>query len=247
MKKLLFAMTAVSALAIAAPAAAQFERQFNVRTDAEFDARLDQGIDRFEQRIDAGIDAGTIDNAESRQLSREMRALTRLQSRYARDGYTQSERDDLIARFRTLRQEIRMADGGRYNQDRRYGANDDWWDDGRGQAYPNQGVYSGQGGPYDTDGDGWDDRDCDRDGDVDSGTCTVATPQRGGLGGFIDQILGNGGLRVGQRVTGDLYAVPSEYRTRYRDDSRFYYRSDGRRIYQIDTRSDVVTRVYPMP
>ena len=237
MRKILFAMTAVSALAIAAPAAAQFERQFEVRSDAEFEARLDTGIDRFEQRIDAGIDAGTIDSAEARRLSREMRTLTRLQRQYARDGYTQRERAELITRLRTLRQEIRMADGGRYDRNRRYGSADDWWDD-------EDNAYRGQGGPYDSDGDGWDDRDCDRDGDIDSGSCTT---QRSGLGGFIDQILGSGGLRVGQRVTGDLYAVPTDYRSRYRDDSRFYYRSDGRRIYQIDTRTDVVTRIYPLP
>ena len=236
MRRVLFAMTAVSALAIAAPAAAQYERQFEVRTDAEFETRLDGVIDRFETRIDAGLDAGTIDSAESRRLSREMRTLTRLQRQYARDGYTQRERAELIAQVRTLRQNIRIADGGQYDRNRRYGSADDWWSDDQ--------EYRGQGGPYDSDGDGWDDRDCDRDGDIDSGTCT---PQRSGLGGFIDQILGQGGLRVGQRVSGDLYAVPSEYRTRYRDDSRYYYRSDGRRVYQIDTRTDVVTRIYPLP
>jgi hypothetical protein len=232
-------MTAVSALAIAAPAAAQFERDFEVRGDAEFSAQLDQRIDRFEQRIDAGVEAGAIDRAEARRLSREMMTLTRLDRQYARDGYTQRERAELVSRLRTLRQNIRIADGGMYERDRRYGANDDWnGEDG----------YTGRGGPYDSDGDGWDDRDCDRDGDVDSGSCTAQQQQqRGGLGGFIDTILGGGGLRVGQRVTGDLYAVPSEYRTRYRDDSRYYYRSDGRRIYQIDSRTDVVTRIHAMP
>ena len=245
MRKMLFAMTAVSALAIAAPAAAQYQRpydaqyqrQYEPRTDAEFDARIDQVIDRFESRIDAGVDAGTIDTREARRLSQDMRTLTRLQRQYARNGYTQAERNELTSRIRTLRQNLRLADGGQYDRNRRYGSADDWWSD-------EDNVYRGQGGPYDSDGDGWDDRDCDRDGDVDNGSCTT---QRGGLGGFIEQILGNGGLRVGQRVTGDLYAVPTDYRSRFRDDSRFYYRSDGRRIYQIDTRTDVVARIYPMP
>jgi hypothetical protein len=244
MRKLLFALTAVSGLAIAAPAAAQYNNQryqydTEMRTDAEFNDRLDQRIDMIEDRLEAGIDAGSVDRTEARRLRAELRALTRLQRQYAANGLTVRERQDLQARLRTLRQNVRVADGGAYDRDRRYGANDDW-DDG----YSNNGVYRGQGGPYDSDGDGWDDRDCDRDGDIDSGSCTADT--RGGLGGFIDTILGNGGLRVGQRVTGDLYAVPSQYRDRYRDDSRYYYRSDGRRIYQIDTRTDVVARVYPM-
>jgi hypothetical protein len=246
MRKLLLAMTAVSGLAIAAPAAAQYNQGYQAnqydrngpRTDAEFNARLDQRIDMIEDRLEAGIDAGQLDRAEVRNLRAQIRTLNRLHREYAANGLTVRERQELQTRLRTLRQEIRMADGGAYDRDRRYGANDDWGDDG---VYGNGGVYSGRGGPYDADGDGWDDRDCDRDGDIDSGACNAP---RGGLGGFIDTILGNGGLRVGQRVTGDLYAVPSQYRDRYRDDSRFYYRSDGRRIYQIDTRTDVVTRIY---
>ena len=240
MRKLLFALTAVSALAIATPAAAQMEREFEVRTDAEFNARLDQRIDMIADRMDTGIDAGTIDRSESRNLRRELWTLMRLNRDYAFNGLTQRERVELVRRLRTLRQEVLIADGGRYRDDRRYGARDDWWDD-------DDDVYRGRGGPYDADGDGWDDRDCDRDGDVDSGTCDTRDTPRSGIGGFIDTILGTGGLRVGQRVTGELYSVPSQYRDRYRDDSRYYYRSDGQRIYQIDARTDVVTRVYRIP
>ena len=243
MKKLLFAMTAVSTLAMAAPAAAQYSQdpyarqpynqRYEARTDAEFNARLDQRIDMIEERLEAGIDAGTIDRNESRNIRAELRTITRLHREYALNGLTVRERQELQQRLRTMRENIRIADGDRY--DRRYGANENWDDE----------VYTGRGGPYDSDGDGWDDRDCDRDGDIDSGGCTANT--RGGLGGFLETILGQGGLRVGQRVTGDLYAVPSQYRDRYRDDSRFYYRSDGRRIYQIDARTDVVTRIYQTP
>ena len=237
MRKLLFAMTAVSALALASPAAAQMNRDFEVRTDAEFNARLDQRVDMIADRIETGIDSGAIDRNEARNLRRDLRTLMRLHRDYALNGLTQRERAELIQRLRTLRQEVRMADGGRYRDDnRRYGSADDWWED--------DDDYRGRGGPYDSDGDGWDDRDCDRDGDIDSGSCDT---RRGGLGGFLDTILGQGGLRVGQRVTGELYAVPYEYRDRYRDDSRYYYRSDGQRIYQIDTRTDVVTRVYRIP
>jgi hypothetical protein len=235
MRKLLFSMAAVSALAMAAPAAAQFEREFEVRTDAQFNARLDARIDMIFDRLDSGIDTGAINRTELRDLHREVRTLMRLHRDYAFNGLTQRERADLVQRLRALREDVRMADNGRST--RRYGSyEDDWWD--------GEDDRVGRGGPYDADGDGWDDRDCDRDGDIDSGACDT---RRGGLGGFIDAILNQGGLRVGQRVTGELYAVPYEYRDRYRDTGAFYYRSDGRRIYQIDARTNVVTRVHPMP
>ena len=247
MKYLVLAMAAVSGLAIAAPATAQSQYPYgqpqspyraDVNAEADFSARFDERIDRIEERLEAGIDAGTINRTESRALRTQVRTLTRLERQYAYNGFTAQERQDLQLRLRTLRQDLRVADGGAAYRDERYGSRDDGWGDDDG--------YSGRGGPYDQDGDGWDDRDCDRDGDVDNGSCDTGAG-RTGLGGFIDSILGSGGLRVGQRVNGELYAVPSQYRDRYRDGSGYYYRSDGRRIYQIDARTNVVARVHPMP
>ena len=124
---------------------------------------------------------------------------------------------DLQARFRTVRHNLRLADNGRLD---RYGYRDDnWgardWDDG----------YYGQGGPYE---------------DVYTDTCI----RRGGIAGVIDNIVGDGCLRVGMRATNNLYAVPYEYRSRYRDGNGVYYRSDGRSIYEIDARTNTVIRVY---
>jgi len=235
MRKLLFSMAAVSALALAAPAAAQYGYQTNVNAEANFNARFDQRLDALQDRLDEGIDEGLINRTEARTLRTQLRNLTRLHRDYAINGLTRQERMDLQQRLRMVRQDLSLADGGAYDREERYGAND--------EIYGDDGYY-GRGGPYDANGDGWDDRDCDRDGDVDSGSCDT---RRGGLGGFIESLLGSGGLRVGQRVTGDLYAVPYEYRDRYRDTGAFYYRSDGRRIYQIDARTNVVTRVHPMP
>jgi hypothetical protein len=61
-------------------------------------------------------------------------------------------------------------------------------------------------------------------------------------------VLGGGTLRVGQRVDANarLGAVPYEYRDQYRDGNGVYYRADNRAIYQIDSRNDVVLRIYPM-
>ena len=103
-------------------------------------------------------------------------------------------------------------------------------DGGRNGQYAN--GYNGQGGPYEE-------------------VCETNT-NVGGLGGLIGSIFGGGttddcaGLRVGQRVSGNLGAVPYQYRNRYRDTGNVYYRSDGRQIYQIDARTNTVLRIYGM-
>jgi hypothetical protein len=70
--------------------------------------------------------------------------------------------------------------------------------------------------------------------------------QQGGIAGVLGRILGTGGLEVGQRATGNLYGVPYQYQGQYRDGNGVYYRSDGRRIYQIDAHTQTVIRIFPM-
>jgi hypothetical protein len=91
-----------------------------------------------------------------------------------------------------------------------------------------------------------DDRDYDRDYDRDDDR--YDDRRRGAIGGVVDNLLGRNTLRVGERVTAGarLRAVPYEYRSRFRDGGGVYYRSDGRAIYQIDARTDVVLRIYGM-
>jgi hypothetical protein len=215
MKKLLTAM-AVSALAAAAPAAAQYSNQ-DVHADARGGGSVETRIARLDARIEAGVRSGEISRSEARTLRNRLRDITRLERQYSRNGLSQQERADLRQRVRSFREELRMA-GGYGNGQYGYG---DREDDG----------YYGQGGPYE-------DIDCDNGG--------------GGLGGIIDSIFGGGRdndcarLRVGQRATGNLGAVPYEYRNQYRDGGGVYYRSDGRAIYQIDARTDTVIRIYNM-
>lgn len=115
------------------------------------------------------------------------------------------------------------------NRDRR--VDDREWRMAEGQ-YDNNGRY---------------DRDYDdRDGGYDRDYRNNTTPQRGGIGGLIDGLLGGGGLRVGQRVSGNLGPVPYQYRDQYRDGNGVYYRSDNRAIYQIDARTDTVLRIYAL-
>jgi hypothetical protein len=267
MNRILLTMTAVGALAAAAPAAAQFA-DANINSSARIQSRIAQ----LESRIEAGVDAGTISRAEERTLMRQLTRLTSLERQFSRNGLTDVERNDLQSRIRALRHEIRTADGG-LDRDDRYGnwdddddryadridRNNDGWDD---RDYDRDGRWDddvSSDGRYatriDRNRDGWDDRDYDRDGRWDENEVygeggpyeEVECVNRGGIGGIFDRVLGSGdcpGLRVGQRATGNLGAVPYEYRSRYRDGNGSYYRSDGRAIYQIDARTHMVVRVY---
>lgn len=179
---------------------------------------IENRIARLDARINAGVQAGTIDRTEARTLRLQLRDIRQRERQYSRNGLSQQERADLQQRVRNFRDQLRLADGGRTD---RYGSN--WNDDG----------YYGQGGPYEA-------VDCDNN-------------NGSGLGGIIDSIFGGGGndncvtgLRVGQRVTGNLGAVPWQYRNQFRDGGGVYYRSDGRAVYQIDARTHTVLRIYDM-
>ena len=215
MNKILLSMAAVGAIAAAAPALAQTGYY---GTNINTSAGISNQIAQLEARLNAGVQARVIDRTEARDLRMDLRDLRRLERQYSYGGFTQAERQDLRQRLRGIRQEIRVADNGRYDRDGRYGNwNDPYWNDD---------VYSGRGGPYE-------DVYCDTN--------------RGGIGGLIDGVLGRDNcysLRVGSRATGNLYSVPSQYRYRYRDGNGVYYRSDGRAIYQIDARTNTVIRIY---
>jgi len=258
MKKILLAMTALSAVAAAAPAAAQYGNQGSAYGGAN--ANVNNRIVQLETRLQAGIRSGAIDRREAMTLRAQLRELRRLERQYSRDGLSMQERTDLQQRIRSFRQAIRLADGGgngrwndkdddRYGQSGRIDANRDGYDD---RDYDRDGRWDdddddryGQSGRIDANRDGYDDRDYNRNGRWDD---DQQPTQRGGIGGLVDRVLGGGttGLRVGQRVSGNLGSVPYEYRNQYRDGNGVYYRSDGRQIYQIDARTDTVVRIYGM-
>jgi hypothetical protein len=226
MKTILFAMSALGALAVAAPAGAQTgyssgtgygqDNRYGYQDDWNGSTGFDTRLNQMEIRIQDGVTAGTIDRREAFRLRAQLRNLRRLETRYSYNGLSQTERRDLQQRLRALRQDVRIADGRRDYD--RYGYDGDRYDNGgRG--------YYGSGGPYE-EVPGCDDR---------------------GLGGVVSNLFGNGCLRVGQRVTGNLGSVPYQYRNRYRDGGGVYYRSDGRAIYRIDARTQTVLDVYAMP
>lgn len=235
MKKLFTITAAVSALAIAAPVAAQsgyqgygnqgypnqdYSNRGYANVNAGSSVGISNRIEQLDERLRAGIQQGLITREEAQSLRPQLRELRRLERQYSMNGLSQQERMDLQQRIRAIRQQLRTADGGRFDRDTRYGSwNEPAYNDG----------YMGQGGPYEE--------------------VQQVCDTRSGIGGVIDSVLGRNncnGLGVGQRVSGNLYAVPSQYRYQYRDGNGVYYRSDGRNIYQIDARTQTVVRIYAM-
>lgn len=54
----------------------------------------------------------------------------------------------------------------------------------------------------------------------------------------------SGDLRVGQHFSDRQVALPVQYRTRYQDDRRSYYRYDANRVYQIDRSSGLILAMF---
>jgi hypothetical protein len=267
MKKILLGMASIVTLSAAIPAAAQYPTRYPDQNPMSYG--FDVRIGHLETRLQAGVQQGTITLREARPLRLQLRELARLERLYSLNGLTRQERGDLQQRFRILRQQIRVADNGgydRYDRDDRYSAaddrygrdiredridrNGDGWDDrdrdrdGR----RDDGMADARSDRIDANRDGFDDRDFDRDGrweDDRDEARYQPRDNRGLVERMIDGTIG-GGLRVGQRASADLSAVPYEYRGQYRDSGNSYYRSDGRAIYQIDARTHTVVRIYAL-
>lgn len=112
MKKLLAMAVAASALAMAAPAAAQSWQSINER-QANLDAR-----------IDAGVRSGDLTRSEAARLRDEFEDLARLEARYRSSyGLSPAERRDLDMRFDRLSAQIRYERNDWQDRDR-----NDWRD-----------------------------------------------------------------------------------------------------------------------
>jgi hypothetical protein len=234
MKNSVLSLIGLSALVSTAPAAAQYypsnqnqsgsQSQYGNQANANLSTRIDQ----LRVRLQAGVQSGLITRVEAQPIRDQIRELSRLDQQYSVNGYSGQERAVLQQRIRQVRQQLRVVDNGangRYNQ----------WDadDAYSQGYqqPNQQGYNpGYQQPY-------------NQGYQQGYQQPV---QQGGIAGVVNQLLGVGGLQVGQRASGNLSGVPVQYQNQYRDGDGVYYRTDGRRIYQIDARSQTVVRVLPM-
>ena len=134
MKKILLTMTALTALAAAAPAAAQSGYQPNL--NARGAVSIDQRIDRLEARLEAGIRSGAISQTDAARLRVQISQLEDLERAYSRNGITQQEHAALQQRLRSVRQQIRTADRGAFDRYEQSGewAEDDQWGNPTGYA-----------------------------------------------------------------------------------------------------------------
>ena len=106
-------LAAVSALAVAAPLAAQ-----SWSGDRSSSGQL-------QARFDAGVESGAISRIEARPLRAQLRQFMQLERQYSRAGFNAWERRALRERSRTLNLDITAAarsGQGRFNRDDRYSA-----------------------------------------------------------------------------------------------------------------------------
>ena len=214
MKKILMTMAAVSALSVGAPAMAQY-------AGGDIQARVQQ----LQVQLQAGVRSGAISRREARPLDEQIRQISDYARYNGRDGLNGRERQYLQQRMANLSQHIRYAERTGDGRDMRYGRGDRY-EDGRAYGVNEEGYA--RDARLDRNGDGWDDRDSDRDGRIDMA--------RGDEDGAY--------LRVGQRISGNFGEMPDQYRDRYRDGSGYYYRYDRGNVYQVDARTDLILRIF---
>ena len=224
MKYIFMTMAAVSALGLAAPAASQ-----------PWSGNRDQS-QALQSRIDDGVRSGAISRREALPLRDSLRRLVRLEGQFGSNGYSGRENAMLSQRSAQLRRQIGMAERSGASGDRRA----EW-----------------QGRDEDERGSRWDDRSRNRAGSSDRDEIeryarwNDGTADRKPLGREMsrfddrfdransgDRFVGD--VRVGQAASARMTALPEQYRARFADDERVYYRYDDRRIYQVDRRNGLV-------
>lgn len=140
MKKLLISAALIGLVAAAAPASAQYQNDRYGQGYGQQGYGYDSGyrggdvrarIQRIDVRIDRLAQNGRISRREAVRLGQEVDRLRYLEQRYARNGLTRWEQDDLQRRVYALQQQVRedRRDGRGYSdRDDRYG---DRYDDRR--------------------------------------------------------------------------------------------------------------------
>ncbi len=212
MKTILLTMAALSGLSVAAPAAAQ-----------PWNSHRTQSAE-LQTWIDEGVQSGAISRRELRPLRDSLQQLVMLERQFSDQGISGREHAVLQQRSASLRQQIHMAQGpgnGRHDDDRRT-----TWEDSYDREHRA----------------GWEDRYLrDRDAawasrfgrdDRFGANARFDRPNRG------DRFAGD--VRIGQRSSVRMGALPEQFHEEFRDDDDVYYRYDDRRIYQVDRRTDLI-------
>ena len=258
MKRLLITLAAIPIATLAVEASAQTY----VTSSANANAMVQNQIVQLQAQLDAGIRSGAIDPTQRRALRQEIRTLTRLRAQYAANGISSQEWNVLQQRVGNLSQQLQVATGGyaygynqpvngyaygnsgvRYDQYGRPIQTQGYTYDQYGRPVTVNNGYYGQGGPYvpvpSTNNSGV--------GNILGGVLGSVLGGNGLGGNILGSILGNGGLRVGDLITGSigsvLGAAPSNS---YQSRTDVYFRSDGQRVYEIDARTNQVIAIHPL-
>ncbi|MFL6843668.1 MAG: hypothetical protein ACJ8ER_02165 [Allosphingosinicella sp.] len=230
MKTIFPTLTAFAVLAVAAPAAAQ---PWSDHGDGDHGTRSTE----LQMQIDAGVRSGSITRAELPPLRTGLLQLVRLERQYGVDGISGPEHAALQQRSNALRQQIDRAErtgtGGRYDSAGRFEREDrtSW------EARYDRDHRTAWNERYDRERTAaWDGRfgADDRLGAGDR----FDRPNRG------DRF--DGDVRIGQRYSSRMVALPAEYRVEYRDTDRFYYGFDSDRIYQVDRRTGLILGMFDL-
>ena len=271
MKKMLWTMAALSALAAAAPAAAQYGYS------RDGDVSIDRRIDQLEYRLEDGIRRGAFSDREANGLRTELWQIRRLEGQYGRNGFSSWELNDLDRRILFLGDQLRGAEpsydrGGGYDRsdddrgtpgyDQGYSGRYDDRDDrpdirsfdpssDQDQAAQDdvQSYDPGAQGAYDdNDALGWDNAP---DTDADQGAGAYDDSRNGEDLGPPEADRppndGAGPLRIGDPAPADLGPVPPQLRGLYPDGNGVYYRYDGDTVYQIDARTGTIRWIGDLP
>lgn len=122
MKKIYLTLAAASAVAVAAPAAAQSWHGDRSAPQAWNGDR--SNIAQLAAQLDAGIQSGNISRRTAMGLRAQLRQIGQLERQYSAGGFNGWERGDLRERSRTLSLNIRSAQNNGYGRDGRYGDKD---------------------------------------------------------------------------------------------------------------------------
>lgn len=130
MRKVLISAALLTAFAAATPAAAQYgnyNRGYNQGYGYDDGYRYNHGRDinrqvmQLRQRIDQAARRGLLSRNEANRLFRRAEQIDRLAYRYARNGLTPREHQDLQYRIHDLRQRLQAERReGRYEDRRRW-------------------------------------------------------------------------------------------------------------------------------
>jgi hypothetical protein len=222
MKIIFLTTAALLAAAPAAPAAAQPWQGMRNESAA------------LQAQIDAGVRNGSISQRELPPLREGLLRLATLERQFSPGGISGRENAMLQQEGNALRQQIEFASAARGQ--------------GNGNGYGREtDRRAGWEARYDREHrSAWEERYTrDRDAAWDAGQ--GRGDGYGSNGRFETSTRGDrfaGDVRVGQRASRRMVALPDQYRGEYRDSDEVYYRYDSDRIYEIDRDSGLITRLF---